>query len=248
MSLSRQRLEDNPANYDGLFEPSSSPSYASTSYIRPVSLPPSFEKWKIYPPPPEPHWKERDPDATEPPAVEGGQGPRSEEERTRFEFAKCEVPSREEGRKRTFRLDEGGVYQVYDQGALLSYRPLVPLAVSRCVPRLARGSRTVHPALHRTDHQGILPGPRRRPQRHLGRPDQVVRVQAPQVPREQVEPVRALERVSRARRNEGEFSVDAKLCPRFPSRCAPRCSADGFILANSRLSQVERRNFAPVGR
>ncbi|BGO93983.1 hypothetical protein NBRC10512_003615 [Rhodotorula toruloides] len=122
MSLSRQRLEDNPANYDGHFSPSSSPSYAATSYIRPVKLPEGFERWRIYPPPPEPHWKERDPEATEPPVVEGADEGRSEEERVRFEFAKCEVPAREEGRKRTFRLDEGGVYQVYDEDS-----PTTPL-------------------------------------------------------------------------------------------------------------------------
>lgn len=127
MSLSRQRLEDNPANYDGHFSPSSSPSYAATSYIRPVKLPEGFERWRIYPPPPEPHWKERDPEATEPPVVEGADEGRSEEERVRFEFAKCEVPAREEGRKRTFRLDEGGVYQVYDEGASSHPLPLLPL-------------------------------------------------------------------------------------------------------------------------
>ncbi|POY71827.1 putative AMP deaminase [Rhodotorula taiwanensis] len=115
MTLSRQRLEDNPANYDGSFTPESSPSYASTSSRLATNLPPSFRKWPIYPPPPEPHWKERDPHA-EPPTETTAELAAREAERNRFVLADVEIPGKEaEGQQRTFALDQNGVYQVYAQ-------------------------------------------------------------------------------------------------------------------------------------
>lgn len=117
MALSRQRLEDNPANYDGSFDPVSSPSYASTSQLLPVNLPPGFDHWKIYPPPPEPHWKERDPFG-EGPGETTEQIAAREAERRKFVWEQCEIPVKEqEDQRRRFALDANGVYQVYRDGA-----------------------------------------------------------------------------------------------------------------------------------
>jgi len=117
MTLSRQRLEDNPVNYDGSFDPASSPSYASTSSLLPVNLPPGFNHWKIYPPPPEPHWKELDPHGDAPVETTDEIAER-EAERRKFVWGVCEIPKQEpvERRKR-FALDSNGVYQVYSDGA-----------------------------------------------------------------------------------------------------------------------------------
>lgn len=143
MTLSRQRLEDNPTNYDGAFDPSSSPSYASTSSLLPVNLPPGFDHWKIYPPPPEPHWKEVDPlgeaptDTTEEIAAR-------EEARRRFEWSECDIPQQEpEAKRRRFALDDNGVYQVYHDGAFsLFHRP-------RRRPSRARADPDIQPRAQR---------------------------------------------------------------------------------------------------
>ncbi|GAA5869652.1 hypothetical protein JCM8547_005097 [Rhodosporidiobolus lusitaniae] len=124
MTLSRQRLEDNPANYDGQFSPSSSSSYASTSSLLPVNLPPNFERWKIYPPPPDPHWNERDPYAVDS-AETTEEIAAKEAKRRKFELETVHIPGREtEGKRRKFALDKNGVYQVYDEEDAASEKPL----------------------------------------------------------------------------------------------------------------------------
>jgi AMP deaminase len=116
MTLSRQRLEDNPANYDGAFTAQSSPSYASTSSLLSNNLPPSFKKWQIYPPPPEPHWKERDPHG-DPPVETTDEIAEREAQRNRFVLSEVAIPGKEaEGKRRRFALDANGVYQVYSDG------------------------------------------------------------------------------------------------------------------------------------
>lgn len=116
MTLSRQRLEDNPANYDGAFTAESSPTYASTSSLLSTNLPPSFKKWQIYPPPPEPHWKERDPHG-DPPVETTDEIAAREAQRNRFVLSEVVIPGKEaEGKRRRFALDANGVYQVYSDG------------------------------------------------------------------------------------------------------------------------------------
>ncbi|GAA5946034.1 hypothetical protein JCM10213_005459 [Rhodosporidiobolus nylandii] len=124
MTLSRQRLEDNPANYDGAFSPSTSPSYASTSSRLPVNLPEHFERWQVYPPPPDPHWKERDPFSPES-AETTEEIAAKEAKRRKFVRDEVDIPEREkEGRRRKFALDANGVYQVYDEEDEASTKPL----------------------------------------------------------------------------------------------------------------------------
>lgn len=126
MALSRQRLEDNPANYDGRFDPETSPSYASTSSILPTKLPSDFKQWDIYPPPPAPHWKEMQDAEHDPFAIDSTdtteQIAEKEAMRRKFDWKKAleKVPGKESvGKKKRFALDSNGVYQVYSDGTLL---------------------------------------------------------------------------------------------------------------------------------
>lgn len=106
MKLSRQRLEDNPANYDGEYHP-----IASTS----ANPSPSFKPWKIYPPPPSPHWTERDPyaEATETTAEIATR----ERKRREFKREDVDIPGKEKEKAKGYRVDKNGVYQVYDLGS-----------------------------------------------------------------------------------------------------------------------------------
>jgi AMP deaminase len=129
IALSCQRLEDNPNNYDGEFAPATGST--STSASRPASpersknvpLPnmvndglPSLDDmeesdnssrrakpWKIYPPPPKPHWDPKDPfDAHRSSTVQ---------QQSEFRFEDCEIPGEHPS---VFELDSQGVYQVYE--------------------------------------------------------------------------------------------------------------------------------------
>lgn len=98
-------LEDNPANYDGHYNPHGQKDHGS----------PAFETWQIYPPPPIPHWKERDPyaEASEPTSEIA----QKEAERRKFDRSKVTIPGRESaGRKKRYEIDSNGVYQVYKEG------------------------------------------------------------------------------------------------------------------------------------
>lgn len=105
MRLSRQRLEDNPANYDGHYAPT-----ASTS----TDPAPAFAPWTIYPPPPSPHWKERDPYAEATETTE--EIAEREAKRREFRWDQVVIPGKEETRAKGYRVDGNGVYQVYDIG------------------------------------------------------------------------------------------------------------------------------------
>lgn len=98
-------LEDNPANYDGHYHPNSSEQNETAA----------FEPWQIYPPPPIPHWKERDPYAEAPEST--ADIAQREAERRKFDRSKVMIPKREhEGKRKRYELDSNGVYQVYDEG------------------------------------------------------------------------------------------------------------------------------------
>lgn len=59
--------------------------------------------WKIYPPPPKPHWESRDPFEQAAPSAE----PAKQYE---FQMDECEIPGEH---PYVFELDSQGVYQVY---------------------------------------------------------------------------------------------------------------------------------------
>lgn len=111
MSLSRQRLGDNPRDYDGVFHgvdedqhgvaavpPDSSQDNLQQSATK-------FKPWVIYPAPPPRHWKK------------DKEGKTVEINSTvkftvgdDFDFKKCEIPGED---SRVFELDKSGVYQVF---------------------------------------------------------------------------------------------------------------------------------------
>ncbi|EJD50398.1 AMP deaminase [Auricularia subglabra TFB-10046 SS5] len=107
ISASLQRLGDNPRDYDGSWDGFADPSYGDVVGARP-DAPMECEKeegtsslkpWRIYPKPPPPHWHWT---------------PRpDEDEEEEFDFAKCDVPGSDPNGW-VYRLDERGVYQVYD--------------------------------------------------------------------------------------------------------------------------------------
>ncbi|KAH8925347.1 AMP deaminase [Atractiella rhizophila] len=99
--ISRQRIDDDPRNFDGRFVSSS----ASPDSDNPSTCP-KFPPWKIYPAPPRPHWENRDPFSPSEKPVYGS--------RESFDFESCEIPSKDE-RGWTFALDSRGVYQVYGE-------------------------------------------------------------------------------------------------------------------------------------
>jgi AMP deaminase len=131
MRLSRQRLEDNPANYDGQYAPNAS-IVVNGGATSSTEASQTFKRWGIYPPPPSPHWKERDPysEATETTQEIADR----EAKRRRFNWDEVVIPGLEEevqGRKTTrrkkFALDSNGVFQVYDAGSFLPSIPSIPM-------------------------------------------------------------------------------------------------------------------------
>ncbi|KJA23236.1 hypothetical protein HYPSUDRAFT_40051 [Hypholoma sublateritium FD-334 SS-4] len=115
MFKSRQRLGDDPRDYDSHFEPLGD-RYADVSGVRPdvpveaikngvKSQANSFQHWNIYPKPPPPHWHWKDKEVV---SADGTKKSGDDE----FEFERCEIPGPQEGW--TYAIDTKGVYQVYD--------------------------------------------------------------------------------------------------------------------------------------
>jgi AMP deaminase len=109
MLKSRQRLGDDPRDYDGVF-PGVDNANAGVSCFRPdmdISANPTpsvqpFEPWKIYPKPPRPQWHPQSKAALNHTEDELGDG---------FLFEECEIPGEHSW---SFKLDDKGVYQVYE--------------------------------------------------------------------------------------------------------------------------------------
>lgn len=111
MFKSLQLLGDNPRDHDGSFQ-GLAEGYADVSGVRPdvdwQTRRPSKKShmpWKIYPKPPPPHWHWT---GDEHPIGQSGKKSNSDEE---FNFEECEIP---DGDKWVFKLDDAGVYQVYE--------------------------------------------------------------------------------------------------------------------------------------
>lgn len=118
MFKSRQRLGDDPRDYDGLFTPLPD-EYADVSGVRPdIPIPlhtknisvrsqeNNFEPWKIYPKPPPPHWHWKDKQVV---SADGTDKTEDDE----FRFEDCVIPGEHEGW--SFGIDVKGVFQVYDE-------------------------------------------------------------------------------------------------------------------------------------
>lgn len=119
MRLSRQRLGDDPRHYDGTLcdldeeqkgvegiQPDKNFTVPSASSNR------EFNKWRIFPKPPPPHWKWTGKQPTPPLTAE------LDYREEYFDFSKCEIP--DEG-EHEFKLDDKGVYQVYSGGSQGQY-------------------------------------------------------------------------------------------------------------------------------
>ncbi|KAJ7575108.1 hypothetical protein C8J56DRAFT_1007804 [Mycena floridula] len=111
IARSLQRLGDNPRDHDGVF-PGVDEDMADVSGMRPDAdfthnRPPEQpgEKWKIYPKPPPPHWHWTDKFKV---VSSDGDAVKGNDE---FEFSQCEIPGEHPW---GFKIDERGVYQVYE--------------------------------------------------------------------------------------------------------------------------------------
>ncbi|KAF8170918.1 AMP deaminase, partial [Pholiota molesta] len=115
MFKSRQRLGDDPRDYDGHFEPLGD-LYADVSGVRPdvpisdikngvKSQANSFNTWNIYPKPPPPHWHWKDKEIV---SADGTKKAGDDE----FILENCEIPGPLEGW--SYEIDMKGVYQVYE--------------------------------------------------------------------------------------------------------------------------------------
>ncbi|KAI9058231.1 AMP deaminase [Trametes sanguinea] len=129
MHVSGQKLGFNPRDHDGLFT-GLDDDIATVSGVRPdadweTRLPPKspFNKWRIYPRPPPPHWHWKGQQTVVP--SNSGHDLSSNEE---FDFAKCEIPGPDEY---NFGIDERGVYQVYDPSSSTPKMPVYEIPTIR---------------------------------------------------------------------------------------------------------------------
>lgn len=111
MFKSKQRLGDNPKDFDGKFQ-GLDDERADVSGVRPDSdysknRPPEqpAATWKLYPRPPRPHWHLTDDDTLT------SSGGHHTAKRSSFHFEDCDIPGPHPWR---FEIDEKGVYQIYD--------------------------------------------------------------------------------------------------------------------------------------
>ncbi|QRV92490.1 AMP deaminase [Ceratobasidium sp. AG-Ba] len=122
MFVSLQQLGDDPRDYDGVFTgppPANLTGRPSGLHATPRTASandPQWKPWKIYPPPPPPHWKFKAPNARAPEASE-----RHEDGDIPFEFSRCEIPGVDVWE---WEMDERGVFQVYDNVIAQDRKPL----------------------------------------------------------------------------------------------------------------------------
>lgn len=110
MKKSKQRLGDNPKDYDGTF-PGVDEERAGVCGVKPDSNfaanqppPQPSDKWTVYPPPPPPHWHWTDQQQT----MSAG-GPRSPIDE--FNFEQCHIPTSD---SKEYSIDDTGVFQIYE--------------------------------------------------------------------------------------------------------------------------------------
>jgi AMP deaminase len=116
MFKSRQRLGDDPRDHDGHLEDYSE-DHADVFGVRTDAAPPgmdassgsakAWEKWKIYPKPPPPHWHWRQDQVI---SADGAKHVPGDS----FKFEECHIPGEIPGMD--FKLDTKGVFQVHREG------------------------------------------------------------------------------------------------------------------------------------
>ncbi|CAE7109555.1 unnamed protein product [Rhizoctonia solani] len=107
MSVSLQELGDDPRHYDGEAAGGATPEGSSSN--------PRFKPWKIYPPPPPPHWRLKPHNASAPEITHTQDGD------VPFDFSSCEIPN---GMPWEWKIDEKGIFQVYEDISVPDSRPL----------------------------------------------------------------------------------------------------------------------------
>ncbi|KAI0631963.1 AMP deaminase [Trametes polyzona] len=130
MRVSGQKLGFNPRDYDGTFT-GLDEDVATVSGVRPeVDWEPSkkpekspFNKWRIYPSPPPPHWHVKGEQTVVANNVNHEVPAHAE-----FDFASCEIPG---PHNLDFSIDERGVYQVYDPSAGDTKKPVFEVPTIR---------------------------------------------------------------------------------------------------------------------
>ncbi|KDN45375.1 hypothetical protein RSAG8_04962, partial [Rhizoctonia solani AG-8 WAC10335] len=108
MSVSLQRLGDDPRHYDSDNSGGVMPGDSDSNH-------PRLKPWKTYPPPPPPHWKFKPHNASAPEIshTQDGDVP--------FDFSSCEIPG---GMRWEWEIDEKGIFQVYEDINVPNRRPL----------------------------------------------------------------------------------------------------------------------------
>lgn len=112
MTVSLQRLGDDPRHYDGTFDgaptANATPETPTLNNAHP-------KPWKIYPPPPPPHWKFKASNTRTPEIHPHDNGD------IPFDFSSCEIP--DEG-PWDWEMDEKGVFQIYENINAQERQPL----------------------------------------------------------------------------------------------------------------------------
>ena len=125
MLKSRQRIGDDPRDYDGHFH-FPGDKYADVSGIRPdvvidaaesPSQPNLLESWNIYPKPPPPHWHWKDHETVV--SIDGIKSSGYDN----FNFDDCTIPGEHPGW--SFGIDVKGVFQVYDDNNKGTYKVVI---------------------------------------------------------------------------------------------------------------------------
>jgi hypothetical protein len=123
MGLSLQRLGDDPRDHDAAYIPLR-PDLCDVARLRPDMTETQWEEmvsyassdasmqckampWKVYPPPPPPHWH---PNLKDEKPSETPQSRKHVSGHEEFDFAECDIPGADEWE---YALDEKGVFQVY---------------------------------------------------------------------------------------------------------------------------------------
>jgi AMP deaminase len=117
MTVSNQRLGDNPRDHDGVFH-GITEGFSDVMGVRPEatgSYEPTeeqFKPWRIYPRPPPPHWHWTADQA----AVSSGKTSSSDA----VDFNRFGIPGAHEWE---FEIDDKGIYQVYDNLTGMYFSP-----------------------------------------------------------------------------------------------------------------------------
>jgi AMP deaminase len=114
MSVSNQRLGDNPRDHDGVFH-GTAEGISDVTGVRPEAAGSyetkgeQFKPWRIYPRPPPPHWQW---------SMNHAVSSETDSPSDVFDFSQFEIPG---AHKWEFEIDDKGIYQVYHDASGMSF-------------------------------------------------------------------------------------------------------------------------------